>query len=182
MARLFVAVDLPDSVKDQLNRLKTNIPTARWVKPFQLHITLRFLGADVPEKAIDPIKDALTTVDAPAFELQLHGVGTFPGGKRKPPRVLWVGVKRQPELKRLYTQVEAVLEPLGYMPEDRKFSPHITLARFKTRQPLVEVAQFLSRHQSFHSDSYLVEQLVLYRSELSSTGPIYTKEQEYSLP
>ena len=180
MARLFVAVDLSDDIKTQLNRLKTNIPTARWVKPFQMHITLRFIGNDIPEAKVDPIKTALADVPFQPYDVQLSGVGMFPKGKRKPPRVLWAGVKKQPELNRLYKQVEAALEKVGFALEDRAFSPHITLARFKTRKPIHEVTQFLARHQDFQSDTRTVDHFVLYRSELSPKGPDYIQEQTFS--
>ncbi len=179
MARLFVAIELSDDIKAQLNRLKTNIPTARWNKPFQMHITLRFIGADVPEAQVEPIRAALADVSLKPFDLQLSGVGTFPKGHRKPPRVLWAGVKKQPQLHQLHHQVEAALEKVGFAAEDRAFSPHITLARFKTRKSLDQVTQFLTRHHDFQLDAYTIDHFVLYRSELLSEGPQYIEEQTF---
>jgi 2'-5' RNA ligase len=93
--RLFVAIDLPDTVKDQLDTLPTRIPTARWMKRQQMHLTLFFLGET---DRIPDIKDALASVKAPPFSLSLAGVGRFPQRQKQPPRVLWVGIDAESAL------------------------------------------------------------------------------------
>jgi 2'-5' RNA ligase len=83
MPRLFIAIDLPPTVKDALAALETPIPTARWVKPEAMHLTLRFIGADVPDEQVQPIQSALAEIDSAPFKLVLRGVGRFPQGKKR---------------------------------------------------------------------------------------------------
>jgi 2'-5' RNA ligase len=130
MPRLFVAIDLPDAIKQQLLDLQTHIPTARWTKLEQMHLTLRFIG-EVPDEQVAPIKSSLATVTASPFELTLRNVGHFPPGKRTLPRVLWVGIDKQPALNDLHQQIESALSQLGFKPDNKSFSPHITLAWLK---------------------------------------------------
>lgn len=174
MPRLFVAVDIPADIKKRLVGLQTSIPTARWVKPEQLHITLRFIGDNVPAIRVKPIGAALAQVKAAPFDVTLGGVGRFPPGNRKAPRVLWVGISRQPALHDLYRQIETAVCALGFEPDERGFSPHITLARLKTFKPLQEADVFLDRHAAFDAGTFRVSRFVLYSSVLSPQGPTYT--------
>ncbi len=176
MLRLFVAVDLPQTARDMVVPLCRGIAGARWSKPEQLHVTLRFLGF-VPESDLDRIRRALEAVHAPAFELGLRGVGVFP--PRKLPRVLWLGLAPVEPLCRLKEQVDAVLGP---DPEtaQRPFSPHLTLARFTTR-PRDELAQFLADHGQFAAGPWSVREFHLYRSTLRRTGAAHEIVQSYGL-
>lgn len=132
--RLFVAVDPSASVRlrlaDLIDRLRPLSPSARWVGPDGLHVTLAFLGevesADVPR--ISAALESVAVGQAP-FEIQATGLGTFgPPGR---PRVLWVGIAHREgdALMRLQAAVAAALAPLGHAPEERPFTPHLTLAR-----------------------------------------------------
>jgi len=125
MHRLFVAIDLPDEVKNALGTLCSGLAGAKWVKREQMHLTLRFIG-DVDDERFEAIKSELGSVKSAPFEMHLEGVGQFPvKGK---PRVLWVGVKAHPALAELYGKVNNTLNGLDLPPEDYPFSPHITLA------------------------------------------------------
>lgn len=170
MPRLFVAIDIP--FKDQLQDLKTDIPTARWVQPQQMHLTLRFIGADVPDKQVEPIKSALMSVTFAPFELTVAGVGRFPAGQKKPPRVLWVGTQPQPALLELHKIVETALAGVGFPPEDNPFKAHITLARLKA--PSSEFDQFLVDHADFHAGTFTVHQFILFSSLLTPQGSRYS--------
>ncbi len=177
MNRLFVAVDLSAAVKDQLDLLCRGVSGAKWVAPEQLHLTLRFIG-EVDGPTLDEIADALAEVRAEPFELTLREVGQFPPGRA--PRVLWVGVGKSEALIGLRDRIEAVLVRLGLEPEARKFSPHITLARFKQSRPKT-LADFMAHHALFESDSFPVTEFHLYSSHLSSDGAIHTLEASYAL-
>ena len=143
MYRLFVAVDLPHEAKEALRVVCRGVPEARWVPLEQLHLTLRFIG-DADDAMFAAIKGALAGVKCPPFDLALEGVGHFPPGKRA--RVLWVGMEHNETLLRLAKEVELALETAGVSPEDRPFSPHITLARF--REPIIGGAAFFEdRHR-----------------------------------
>lgn len=181
MPRLFAAIDMPADIKTKLAGLKTDIPTARWVKPEQMHLTLRFIGPDVPENEISPIKSALATVESSAFELVVKGVGRFPPSKKKAPRVLWIGVDNTPHLLTLHGKVEAALAEVGFKPEDHDYNAHITLARLKTHKPTPEADAFLEEYTDFHAGTFTATQFILYHSTLTPQGPRYTHEAVYSL-
>jgi 2'-5' RNA ligase len=176
--RLFVAIDLPDSVKDQLDTLRTSIPTARWVRRQQMHLTLFFLGDS--ERLLD-IKEVLARIKHSPFTLTLAGAGRFPKRPKQPPRVLWVGIDDEPGLVQLYDQVGAALAGIGFEPERRPFSPHITLARLSTREPLPEVDAFLQTHHTFQVPAVDVTEFVLFSSVLSPQGARYKREAVFAL-
>jgi len=180
MPRLFVAIELPDAIKEQLVQLETHIPTARWVKPEQMHLTLRFIG-EVAEKQAAAIKSALGTVEAALFELQLSGVGRFPLSERRAPRVLWVGITPQPALNQLQQHIEKTLATVGCEPEEETFHAHITLARFKTEKPLQQVVDFLEAQAHFRAGPIAVTRFVLVQSVLSPRGPTYSNAGAYPL-
>ena len=176
--RLFVAIDLPPDLKDRLLALKTDIPGAVWVKPPALHLTLRFLGDPIDPIRLTPIRTALASVKAAPFPLTLRGTGRFPSGDRRPARVLWVGMADQPALTALQAAVEQALVPLGFAPEDRPFSPHITLARLKGEG---SVARFLDRHGAFRAEPFTVSEFHLVSSTLTPGGPNYRHEATFPL-
>lgn len=178
MPRLFVAIDLPDAVKDDLTELCYGLRGVRWVKRNQLHLTLRFIG-DVEDDLVDTLSDALAQVRAVPFTFQLQGVGQFP--PRGAPRVIWVGVKAPPDLQRLHRQIESVLQPLGIEPEDRPFSPHITLARLKEAPSPESLRQFIERNIHFKTAPIPVSRFVLYSSLLAPEGPTHTVEGQFAL-
>lgn len=181
MPRLFVAVELPPAVRTDLTALRRDIPGARWVKPDQMHITLRFIGADVPDDRVEPIRGALATVTGAAFSLTLRGVGRFPPDNRRPPRVLWAGLDKAPALFTLHRAVERALATVGFPPEDRPFSAHITLARVNARQPVPQADRFLRAHADFATGPFPVDQFVLFQSALSPQGPRYQQLGVYPL-
>ncbi len=176
--RLFVAIELPAELKDQLVALKTEIAGATWVKSDAMHLTLRFLGGDIDPIRLTPIKTALSSVHAPPFSLMLRGTGRFPPGSRKPARVLWVGIVDQPALMRLQAAVEQALTPVGFLPEDRGFNPHITLARLKADDG---VDRFLDQHRAFRAESFTVSAFYLVSSLLTPQGPVYRHEASFPL-
>jgi 2'-5' RNA ligase len=169
MLRLFLAVDLPDPVRQEVVALCTQVNNARWVKPHQLHITLRFLG-QTPDDALAGMVDRLARVQVPAFKLTLHGAGVFPGGTRpKPARVLWLGLDPPEPLANLK---HAINSSLGPDPEHASFSPHLTLARF-TKRPNATLTQFLSQHQAYRSAPWPVACFHLYKSTLRPDGAVH---------
>lgn len=176
--RLFVAIDLPDAVKDQLDALRAPLPGARWVGRPQMHLTLVFIGETDRGAAA---KAALEQVRAAPFELLLSGTGRFPPGSRQAPRVLWVGVAPQPALLALQAQVAAALAAAGFPAEGRPYSPHLTLARVKAEHPLPEADRFLAAHAGFRAGPVRVESFRLYASDLTPQGARYTPQAVYAL-
>jgi 2'-5' RNA ligase len=176
MIRLFVALELPESLRDRLVGLQGGVPGARWANDDQLHLTLRFIG-EVDENVAHDIDDALSQIRAPGFELELSGVGEF-GGKN--PRALWAGVRSNGALMHLQKKVETAIQRLGLEPETRKFSPHVTLARLRGA-PSEKVMQFLSEYSLFASGPFRVDRFVLFSSHQGSGGSVYHPERVYPL-
>lgn len=176
MIRLFVALSLPDDVADPLAMLQTGVPGARWSSRAQLHLTLRFIG-EVDERLAADIDDALSLISAPGFTLELKGVGEF-GGKH--PHALWAGVRPNDALKHLQRKIETALQRIDLPAEERKFTPHVTLAYLRAT-PQGHVMDFLTDHALYASRPFAVESFALYSSALSANGSIYTAEREYPL-
>jgi 2'-5' RNA ligase len=175
MSRLFVAIDLPDEVKKRIAAISGNLPGARWVPGEQLHLTLRFIG-DVDVATFKAVKTALTQVSTQPFSLQLRGVGHFPPGKQ--PRVLWVGMEESRPLLELQERVEAALITAGIAPDERRFSPHITIARLK-ETPVPLVVAFEELHCAFLAGPFHGDTFHLYASTLTRDGAIHTREASY---
>jgi 2'-5' RNA ligase len=176
MIRLFVALALPDSVAEDLARLQAGVPGARWSTRDQLHLTLRFIG-EVDGRDAAAIDDALAAIGAPRFELALKGVGEF-GGKN--PHALWAGVRDPEPVKFLSRKIETALQRIGLPAEERKFVPHVTLARLRA-SPRGRVMDFLTDHALYASPPFEVGGFILYSSVLTSDGSIYTAERAYRL-
>jgi 2'-5' RNA ligase len=177
MHRLFVAVDLPSDIKEELATICFGLPGARWVPADQLHLTLRFIG-EVDGNLFKDIKEMLSSVTTENFAMRLKGVGHFPPRKR--PRVIWVGIEANDSLLRLRGKIESVLVRGGLEPEGRKYSPHITIARLKDT-PAVKAGNFIAANDLFASPSFTVQDFLLYSSILTVKGAIHTIEAVYPL-
>ncbi len=177
MPRLFVAIDIPESLRTLLHVMGRGIPGARPVGADQIHLTLRFIGEVEGGMARD-IKDSLSEIQMPTFSLTVRGVGHFP--PRGAPRVLWAGLGPSQELLLLRNKIERRLVACGLPAEQRKFSPHVTIARLKG-SPLRRVGEFLAGNSLFCSDSFDIEEFRLYSSRLIKNGAVHTVEQTYPL-
>lgn len=182
MPRLFVAIDLPAPLKDQLSALTTRIDGVRWTETENLHLTLRFIG-DVPQETAEAIQAALSDVHSPPFSLQLNGVGTFPANPRKPPRIVWAGLSNPPAVQSLHEKIEKTVSDLGPTPDNRPYTPHITLGRVKSADDgtISAIRQFLERNAAFHSEAFVPVEFHLIESQLSSSGPKYVSLARYPL-
>ena len=178
MPRLFVAIDLPDPIKNQLETMLTGVRGARWVKRHQLHLTLRFIG-EVETPPLQEIKQALQAVRAEPFTMTLQGAGRFPA--KGTPRVLWVGVAAPAALAQLQRSIEEELVRLGIPPEDRPFSAHITLARLKSPPPPQMVERYLAQHADFQTEAIPISEFILYSGVLSPQGQTYRPEARFAL-
>lgn len=176
MMRLFVALALPDAVTDGLLALEGGIPGARWSTREQLHLTLRFIG-EVDGRDALAIDDALASIRAPRFALELKGVGEF-GGRN--PRALWAGVRDDERLMHLQRKIESAVQRVGISPEKRKFSPHVSLARLKG-SPRERIITFLAAHALYASGPFDVNAFILYSSTLTPNGSLYRPERSYRL-
>jgi len=179
MIRTFIAIDLPEAVKKDLETLQRSLMAStkgiRWVDPKGVHLTLKFLG-DVELKRISKIESVIANVSTQhkPFKLIPQGCGVFPSWKAI--RVVWIGLKGDLEpLKILYTTLEENLEKLGFPKEERRFTPHLTIGRAKNISRDEKLAQALSKFATFKSSPFTVEEIVLFKSTLTPSGAIYQK-------
>lgn len=181
--RLFVAIELPGEVRSVLNKLQHELQRdaalarLRWVRPEGIHLTLKFLGSVRAEKrgAIEAAVER-AVAGVPSFELQLGKLGTF--GSNRAPRVLWVDVGGDVKaLVRLQAQVERELEPLGFPPEGRAFSPHLTMVRVPPERAVEAagpLADVVAAHEAPRS-TIAARELALMKSDLRPSGAVYTR-------
>lgn len=170
--RLFIALDPPDSVRNQIIPLLDQVTGGKTLPPHQLHLTLRFIGETATEQFQD-IKEALIGLRPKTFKIKFQGVGCFPSEKR--PKVLWVGVPTSPPLLQLKGEIDKSLLTVGIEEEGRPFHPHLTLARFKTGKPHI-LGEFLGKNLAFQTDPFDVNAFHLYSSTLTPKGAIHNRE------
>lgn len=173
MLRLFVGIALPPELKLRLSLLAAGVPGAKWVDPGNYHLTLRFIG-EVDEGQAADIDGALAHIRAPRFDVALATVGHF--GLR----MLWVGIERNPALQHLHEKVERVLNRLGFAPEERRYTPHVTLARLKGAHER-KLQAYLGEHALFRAAPFSVERFSLVASYLTKSGAIYEDQADYKL-
>lgn len=187
--RAFIAVDLPGPIHARLGEIIHLLQqrvggsrAARWVAAENIHLTLKFLG-EVSPTNLRLLSGMLQSESArhKSFEIKIGGLGGFPTIRR--PRVVWVGVEAPPALAGLQKSIEGETIRLGYAPEDKPFSPHLTLARIghnATPEEVHQIGEALSKAPSEEIGTVRVEAVRLFRSDLRPGGAVYT--QLFSAP
>ena len=175
--RLFVAVDVPSDVRDELDAalapLRERIPGARWPPARNWHVTVKFLGRTWP-RLVGEVTEAVGDVasEARPFRTRVGGLGAFPSPRRA--RVVWAGLDDAGgELSALAAGLDAALAR-EYPPEARPYAPHLTVARLKTPAPLGELPPLAGT-------PFGVDRMVLYRSRLQRPAPVYEPLGEFRL-
>lgn len=181
--RLFIALNISPfllkRIRHTLEELKAYLPHKglRWVPIDNMHLTLKFLG-DVPASKIHEIQLALrkTAEQSKPCNIEISKLGAYPDILK--PRVIWIGVSSDHHLINLYANLEKNLTSIGYEPERRGFSPHITLARISKKAATIEIAQIspaLSKLDIAPLGTCSINAIHLYKSELNRTGAIYSE-------
>ena len=178
MPRLFVALDLPPELKAAARSLQFGLRNARWLDDAGLHLTLAFIG-EVDGSAAERVEDALAEVEADPVRMELHGLGCFPG--RGDPRVLWAGAAPRAELAALAAAVTRALRRAGVALKRRRFTPHVSLVRFRRPPPRVDLERYLAAHSLFRSPACEVGSFHLYSSILHPSGARHMIEATYPL-
>ncbi len=178
--RLFTGIDLPDDVRERLERLLMHLrPCAhlKWSPVYNLHVTLKFIG-EYPEEKLPQMETALRSL-APRDPIaaDVKGLGWYPNPHH--PRVFWAGVHGGDPLRALANDIETALVPLGIAPEERAFNAHLTLARIKQPAPLQALRAAIAQLESVEFGAFEVSRFFLFRSQPGSAGSIYTKLSEY---
>jgi len=179
--RAFIAFELPGSViallADLQHQMKSTGIRAKWVRPENIHLTLKFLGT-IQAGDIDTVVRCMSESihgSAP-ITLTAKGVGVFPGIQR--PRVIWVGLAGQTQLLvEMQGKLEDGLAAIGFPKENRAFRGHLTLGRVKEAVNPGIISQFIQENQGLQSDEFRVDAIDLFQSTLNPTGSVYTKLQ-----
>jgi 2'-5' RNA ligase len=185
--RLFVALEIPSAVRDNFAALIKELRAAdaapsktktRWVRPENLHVTLKFIG-HVEAGKLDTIRAALAEVHSSGpVEVRFRGLGFFPNEKR--PRVLWAGIEVTPNLAALANEIEARLENLGIPRETREFAPHLTLARFDPPGISDRLRAAVQQNAAREFGSVRTGEFHLFESKTRPTGAEYTRLSSFS--
>jgi 2'-5' RNA ligase len=176
--RAFIAVDLDDLVIEKICNvveiLKPRITEIRWLRKENLHLTLKFLG-NIAESQVEPIAAALrhpVELFSPCT-ISAKGLGVFPDFRR--PKILWVGLTGD-QLVQLAAEIESALMPLGFTPENRAFTPHLTIGRWREgSRPAKNLRQEIDSLNDFEFGACAVRQIVLFQSVLKPEGASYSE-------
>jgi 2'-5' RNA ligase len=178
--RTFIAVELPENIKKKIGEIQAPLKRTNafvsWVKPGNIHVTLKFLG-EVPEEQIQEVFNATEKAleGAGRFTMSLKGMGGFPNLKR--PRVIWVGAgSGGEELSFLAKRIEEEMEKIGFPKEKRSFSPHFTIGRVKSPKNIEQLATRVESSQ-FQTEEIEVAEVVVMKSQLTPGGAIYTPQK-----
>jgi 2'-5' RNA ligase len=187
--RLFIAISIPDPVRNEIIHVQREMQplapsgAARWTRPDQFHLTLRFLG-DVPVAGLEKLKESVNAVCRSAQPLQMRaeGVGFFPNPHS--PQVVWVGIDDQAGLLvDLQKRIENVVRPFAAEPGEKNFSGHVTLGRLKNLKP--SDARKLAAHAQTIKDrlfgEWTAHEVEVIRSELTPTGARHTSLTAFRL-
>jgi RNA 2',3'-cyclic 3'-phosphodiesterase len=180
--RLFIAIELPQDVKDVLVLIQAGFKKAdypvKWVEPAGIHLTLKFLG-EVPSDKIDPIKAAIEIAaqTVAPLSLALNGTGVFPNPRRT--QIVWVGLSGDVDrLLLLQKNIESEVSPLGFPTEARPSSPHLTLGRVRDYASPVQrpsLGELVTGTQFKVTPAFKVKSVSLMRSQLSRQGAVYSQ-------
>ncbi len=175
--RTFIAIELPEEIKKQIEQLQAPLKRTdtfvSWVKPGNIHITLKFLG-EVPEDKINEVFSATQKAleGTRKFTMSLKGTGVFPNLRR--PRVIWIGTgSGEEELSIMAKRIEEEMERVGFPKEKRKFSAHFTVGRVKSPRNIEKLME-LVESTDFQTEDIEVNEVVVMRSQLHPAGAIYT--------
>jgi 2'-5' RNA ligase len=184
MLRLFAAIVPPDDVIGEICAMQTSLRKTvdgdvRWVKREGLHLTLKFFG-DVPEDGIGLIDGAAgeTAADEFSFTFLFRKLGMFPSAER--PRVLYLGMDGDTQrLTAFQKRLDAALYRAGFPAEARPFVPHLTLARMRSLRDPRTLAGESEKTDNYRTGQFTAAELVLFKSDLTPGGAIYTKLASY---
>jgi 2'-5' RNA ligase len=181
LLRAFIAIEIPEEIKKQIAGQTVELRrmvgrSVRWVTPENIHLTLKFLG-DISSTNIDFLAQALKTEVGQylPFEIDIHGLGAFPNMRR--PRIIWIGLNAPADLTRLQHNLETAAAHLGYVSDEKPFSPHLTIGRIREQLSSDETQSLrraLENARVGVLGKFAVKSVHLFQSELKPGGPVYT--------
>jgi RNA 2',3'-cyclic 3'-phosphodiesterase len=184
--RAFIAIGLPQEIKDTLARLQAKLKTAgadvKWVEPKNIHLTLKFLG-EIDDQAKERICAELPGICAgrKQFTISLFSCGAFPDANS--PRVVWAGLEQgDKETKEIARAIEDTLQAIGIPREEREFSSHITLGRTRSSKNRQELARQLNeRSLKPLEGKFNAAKITFFKSTLTPRGPVYEVIRDFPL-
>jgi RNA 2',3'-cyclic 3'-phosphodiesterase len=186
--RTFIAIPFNQTIIQKMIEIRKELKSGitkgvTWAEPSKTHLTLKFLG-EIDVNQVVQINKALARVGqaTSCFEISCTGIGCFPNFQQ--PRVVWVGIKHEEKLYTLQSLIENECYSAGIPQEEKKFSPHLTLGRIRENLPssdLEYLQEIAKREQESEPVSLNVNEIVLFRSQLTQTGPVYTQISVFKL-
>lgn len=182
--RAFIAVDLPQQIKMDIDRIiagfRRDDSGVRWVRAANLHLTLQFLG-DIPQESVAILAESIrgNLKSFGPFNAALSGMGGFPNLKR--PRVIWIGTGEGTEkLEELAGKVEKCCVESGFGKADKPFSSHLTIGRVKLPKGLENLTNRIEK-TDYNTPLFPINEVAIIKSDLSPAGPKYTKLEVVTL-
>jgi len=179
--RSFFAIDIEDEMivrrlAEAQGMLANTGADLKLVKPQNIHLTVRFLG-NISPPMVDAIYEEMKQLSFAPFEIELRGLGAFP--KLSYPRVVWAGIRKgADQLVKIFEQLEPRLRGLGFKPDSKGFSPHLTIARVRTGRNKAQLIKLVRELEDYEFGAVKAECLRLKKSVLTPQGPIYTTLRE----
>jgi 2'-5' RNA ligase len=179
--RSFIAFDLEnESVLRRMTEAQAMLAKTgadlKLVEPRNIHMTVRFLG-NITLGMVDRIHEEMKKVQFVPFDVKLRGMGAFPDVRY--PRVCWAGIAEgADQLRGIFSQLEPLLRSLGFAPDSKGFSPHLTIARVRSARNKIDLAKFLSANSNFDFGQIRAKCLRLKKSDLMPGGPVYSVLRE----
>lgn len=183
LLRAFIASEVPPALQDAIHaateglRVRLGAEVVRWVPQHNIHLTFKFLG-DASASSLELVEGMLATEASQyaPFDVTVEGLGCYPNARR--PRVLWVGLTAPPTLVSLQRELDAATARLGYSPEERGFSPHLTIGRVRQNASSADLQKIRSEVEQVkigQLGSFRLDAIHLLKSDLQPTGSVYTK-------
>jgi len=177
--RVFIAIKLPEPVVAKLADVQAALKTSglkiKCTQPENIHLTLKFLG-DIDKTDLSAVSEVVGAA-AKGFgpiRLSAKGIGVFPGVKRA--RVLWTGIDGQTQLlAKLHETIDTGLSEIGFLPEKRRFTGHLTIGRFKSTYHPDKLIDIITQFKDMESASFVADAVYVIKSDLNPSGPVYTE-------
>ncbi len=183
--RSFIAIEVPGPLQARMGELQQELKKfesdIKWVRPENIHLTLKFLGT-VPKEILEEVSLAVSPVilQVEPFELRLYGLGGFPSSRN--PRVLWVGIDQGWEpVSFLQEAIEKKTAALSFPSERRSFKPHLTIARVRSLKGKGGLTQAIEERQKVEIGVFQAKEGILFQSKLTPAGAIYTKLKTFPM-
>ncbi len=177
MRRVFFGLEIPAEIKDRLLQVRAEVAGAKWQSVEQMHLTSLFLG-NIEEERLLAVREVARDISLAAFELNIAWLGCF--GQPHAPQHFWAGAQPEAPVVSLHSAIQNQVESLGVHTEHHAYRPHLTLARFK-RKPGLSVEHLLADYRETLFGTFQVDEFVLFESEQSSAGSVYTVLERYPL-